>query len=139
MDDILAPLQNAFEGQIVFFAPLPSSFHTTPSIPQYPFARSEPQLPELPANYHSPQDFHGQRLADILSTVLLIISGAVSFLTGYIYKDIYLTLWTGLAGTLLTALVVIPPWPMYNQHPEKWLGTARKGGPTVLVDGVKVA
>ncbi|KAJ5364710.1 microsomal signal peptidase subunit SPC12 [Penicillium cataractarum] len=102
MDNILAPLQDAFEGQI---------------------------------------DFHGQRLAELLSTVLLIIFGAISFLVGYIYKDIHLTLWTGLGGTLFTALVVVPPWPFYNQNPEKWFGsvTGKVGGARVVVDGVKVA
>ncbi|KAJ5910993.1 uncharacterized protein N7473_000296 [Penicillium subrubescens] len=101
MDNILAPLQDAFEGQI---------------------------------------DFHGQRLAELLSTVLLIISGALSFLIGYIYKDIHLTLWTGLGGTLFTALVVVPPWPIYNRNPEVWFGgKAKVGGVGVVVDGVKVA
>ncbi|GFF21929.1 putative microsomal signal peptidase subunit SPC12 [Aspergillus udagawae] len=108
MDDILAPIQDAFEGQI---------------------------------------DFHGQRIAELLSTALLIISGLSSFLKvaafliGYIYEDIHLTLWTGLAGTLVTALAVIPPWPMYNKHPEKWLvpTTGSEGGPGIMVDGVKVA
>ncbi|KAJ5466728.1 Microsomal signal peptidase Spc12 [Penicillium diatomitis] len=83
MDDILRPLQDAFEGQII-----------------------------------------------------------ISFLTGYIYKDIHLTLWTGLAGTLFTALVVVPPWPFYNRHPEKWVGglaTRTTGSHGVVVDGVKVA
>ncbi|QKX60832.1 uncharacterized protein TRUGW13939_07978 [Talaromyces rugulosus] len=90
-------------------------------------------------------DFHGQRLAEILSTVLLIISGAVAFLVGFIQKDIYLTLWIGLAGTAFTALVVIPPWSFYNQNPQPWLGSAAaaKGGacrniPGIIVDGVKV-
>ncbi|OQD70449.1 hypothetical protein PENDEC_c023G07101 [Penicillium decumbens] len=102
MDELLAPLQDAFEGQI---------------------------------------DFHGQRLAEILSTVLLIISGAVSFVVGYIYKDIHLTLWIGLAGTLFTGLAVIPPWPIYNQNPERWLNSTdgKANTPRVLVDGVKVA
>ncbi|GFF22449.1 putative microsomal signal peptidase subunit SPC12 [Aspergillus udagawae] len=102
MDDILAPIQDAFEGQI---------------------------------------DFHGQRIAELLSTALLIISGVAAFLIGYIYEDIHLTLWTGLAGTLVTALAVIPPWPMYNKHPEKWLvpTTGSEGGPGIMVDGVKVA
>ncbi|KAL4868500.1 hypothetical protein BDV12DRAFT_169544 [Aspergillus spectabilis] len=102
MDDILAPLQDAFEGQI---------------------------------------DFHGQGITEILSTVLLIISGVVASFVGYIFQDIFLTLWSGLAGILITALVVIPPWPFYNQHPEKWLvplpGGA--GGAGIVVDGVKVA
>ncbi|KAJ5693366.1 hypothetical protein N7462_002789 [Penicillium macrosclerotiorum] len=102
MDELLAPLQDVFEGQI---------------------------------------DFHGQRLAELLSTVLLIISGAVSFVVGYIYKDIHLTLWIGLGGTLFTAFVVVPPWPIYNQNPEKWQGATggKAGGPRVVVDGVKVA
>jgi signal peptidase complex subunit 1 len=102
MDELLAPLQDAFEGQI---------------------------------------DFHGQRLAEILSTVLLILSGAISFVVGYIYKDIHLTLWIGLGGTLFTAFVVIPPWPVYNQNPERWLNSAggKAGAPKVIVDGVKVA
>lgn len=65
---------------------------------------------------------------------------AVSFVVGYIYKDIHLTLWLGLAGTLFTGLVVVPPWPIYNKNPEKWLVPAGKTGSTnVLVDGVKVA
>ncbi|EAL92014.2 signal peptidase complex subunit 1 [Aspergillus fumigatus Af293] len=102
MDDILAPIQDAFEGQI---------------------------------------DFYGQRIAELLSTALLIISGVAAFLIGYIYEDIHLTLWTGLAGTLVTALAVIPPWPMYNKHPEKWLVpmTGSADGPGIMVDGVKVA
>lgn len=63
---------------------------------------------------------------------------AISFLVGFIYKDIHLTLWIGLGGTLFTGLVVVPPWPLFNQNPEKWLIPAGKGGPRVLVDGVKV-
>ncbi|KAJ5736573.1 uncharacterized protein N7483_001698 [Penicillium malachiteum] len=101
MDELLAPIRDALEGQI---------------------------------------DFHGQRLAELLSTVLLVISGIVSFLVGYIYKDIYLTLWVGLGGTVFTALVVVPPWPFYNQNPEKWFNKSKKSGnPRVVVDGVKVA
>ncbi|BDD61976.1 hypothetical protein MPDQ_005079 [Monascus purpureus] len=82
-------------------------------------------------------DFHGQRIAEILCTVLLVISGAVAFVAGYIYQDIHLTLWLGLVGTILTALIVIPPWPIYNRNPEKWLtpGTGKIGGAGILVDG----
>ncbi|KAL4787785.1 microsomal signal peptidase 12 kDa subunit-domain-containing protein [Aspergillus varians] len=99
MDDILSPIQDAFEGQI---------------------------------------DFHGQQITETLSTALLILSGVVAFLAGYIFQDIHLTLWTGLAGTFITGLAVIPPWPFYNKHPEKWLVPVA-GGTGVVVDGVKVA
>ncbi|KAL2013483.1 hypothetical protein VTN00DRAFT_1008 [Thermoascus crustaceus] len=101
MDDLLAPLQDVFEGQI---------------------------------------DFHGQRIAEILYTTLLVLSGAVAFVVGYLYEDIFLTLWIGLAGTALTALVVIPPWPIFNKHPEKWFAPAgaKVGGTGIVVDGVKI-
>ncbi|KAE8132210.1 putative microsomal signal peptidase subunit SPC12 [Aspergillus pseudotamarii] len=102
MDDVLASVQDIFEGQI---------------------------------------DFHGQHMAEILSTALLILSGVVAFLAGYIYRDLHLTLWVGLAGTLVTGLAVIPPWPVYNKSPEKWLvsSAGRVGGARVMVDGTKVA
>ncbi|KAL6235452.1 hypothetical protein BDW75DRAFT_209505 [Aspergillus navahoensis] len=99
MDDLLAPIQDAFEGQI---------------------------------------DFHGQQTTEILSTVLLIISGVAAFLVGYVFQDIHLTLWAGLAGTLCTGLIVIPPWPFYIKHPEKWL-IPSAGGTGVVVDGVRIA
>ncbi|KAL4902439.1 microsomal signal peptidase 12 kDa subunit-domain-containing protein [Aspergillus multicolor] len=106
------------------------------------------------------QDFHGQQITELLSTALLVISGVsllyllcsselcalltvvdlkvTAFFVGYIYEDIHLTLWAGLAGTLVTGLVVIPPWPFYNKHPENWL-VPFAGGAGVVVDGVKVA
>ena len=45
---------------------------------------------------------------------------------GYVQQDIYLTLWVGLGGTLLTMLAVVPPWPVYNQHPQRWLPSGKK-------------
>ncbi|KAK2785028.1 hypothetical protein FQN52_008750 [Onygenales sp. PD_12] len=80
-------------------------------------------------------DFHGQHIAEILCTVLISVSAIIAFLAGYINQDVHLTLWIGLAGTLLTVLVVVPPWPVYNRHPEPWL-IAGAGG--VGVGGIVV-
>jgi signal peptidase complex subunit 1 len=101
MDNLLAPLRDAFEGQI---------------------------------------DFQGQRLTELLSTVLLALSGVIAFVVGFIYQEIYFTLWILLAGVVLTALVIIPPWPVYNKHPEKWLVPAGgiAGAVGIVVDGAKV-
>ncbi|KAI8954611.1 microsomal signal peptidase 12 kDa subunit-domain-containing protein [Xylaria longipes] len=66
-------------------------------------------------------DFQGQKLAEILATVLLSIVGAISFLVGFFLQDIALALKIGLGGTALTFLVIVPPWPFFNQHPVKWL------------------
>ncbi|PYH40659.1 signal peptidase complex subunit 1 [Aspergillus saccharolyticus JOP 1030-1] len=102
MDNLLASIQEALEGQI---------------------------------------DYQGQQMAELLSTVLLIIWGIIAFFVGYIQQDIHLTLWVGLAGTAATGLVVIPPWPMYNKSPERWLKPTTAGARVkgVTVDGVKVA
>src|SRR2546421_28021 len=69
-----------------------------------------------------------------------VILQVVAFVAGYLYQDVYVTLWIGLAGTALTAMVVVPPWPIYNTHPEKWLN-ARGGGigtTGIVVHGLKV-
>ncbi|KAI0871492.1 microsomal signal peptidase 12 kDa subunit-domain-containing protein [Hypoxylon argillaceum] len=66
-------------------------------------------------------DFEGQKLAEILATLLLSIVGAVSFLVGFFLQDISLALKIGLGGTALTFLAVVPPWPFFNQHTVKWL------------------
>ncbi|KAK6075381.1 microsomal signal peptidase 12kDa subunit [Seiridium cupressi] len=66
-------------------------------------------------------DFEGQKLAELLATVLLASVGVVSFLVGFFLQNITLALKVGLAGTALTFLVVVPPWPFFNKHPVKWL------------------
>ncbi|KAF2087550.1 SPC12-domain-containing protein [Saccharata proteae CBS 121410] len=72
-------------------------------------------------------DFDGQRLAELLTTALLTTAGIVAFLTGYFTQDIALTLWIGLAGAVLTFVVVVPPWPFFNKNPVTWL-PALQGG-----------
>lgn len=66
----------------------------------------------------------------------------VALITGYVQQDIYLTLWVGLGGTLLTMLAVVPPWPFYNQHPRRWLPSGRATGSLpqggIVIGGKKV-
>jgi len=83
-------------------------------------------------------DFDGQRLAEGISTAVLSISSAVALIIGFIQQDIYLVMWIGLAGTVLAMLLVVPPWPVFNQHPQPWLGskvTLPPGG--IVVGGGK--
>lgn len=54
-------------------------------------------------------------------------------------QDIKLTLYIGLAGTAITFLAVVPPWPMYNKNPEPWLSShSTTSGIQIDVDGQKV-
>ncbi|KAI9847827.1 MAG: hypothetical protein M1837_001720 [Sclerophora amabilis] len=84
-------------------------------------------------------DFEGQRLAELLITTLLAITGAVAFLVGYVLQDLHLSLYTGLAGTLLSFLVVVPPWPYFNRHPVNWLSSGKGiSGVGIEMDGKKI-
>ncbi|KAI9772887.1 MAG: hypothetical protein M1840_008769 [Geoglossum simile] len=91
-------------------------------------------------------DFEGQRLADSLTTALLILSGVLAFIIGIVTQEIYLASYIGLGGVALTFLVVLPPWPFFNRNPIQWLppqgasgrpkGVLGTGG--IEVDGKKV-
>jgi len=85
-------------------------------------------------------DFEGQRLAELLSTVILIVAGGISFLVGYIQQDAKLTLFIGLGGAVLAFLVVVPPWPYFNSHPVKWLPKRLKHSEItgIQLDGKKI-
>ena len=67
------------------------------------------------------------------------MSQLIAFLLGYLQQDIRLTLWIGLGGTALAFFMVVPPWPAYNELPERWL-PAENGisGAGIEVDGKKV-
>ena len=62
---------------------------------------------------------------------------ALSFIVGYFLQDIKLAVYIALGGTALTFLAIIPPWPFFNQHPQKWLpiggGSAAPAIPQTLV------
>lgn len=65
------------------------------------------------------------------------MSQAITFLVGYFLQDIKLTLQLGLGGSVLTALVVVPPWPFFNKNPVKWLPVAGSeiASRRIMVDG----
>ena len=58
---------------------------------------------------------------------------------GFAEQNIYYTVWVGLGGAALTFLVVVPPWPLFNQSSESWL-PPRHGlqDLNIEVDGQKV-
>ncbi|KAF2484476.1 microsomal signal peptidase 12 kDa subunit-domain-containing protein [Neohortaea acidophila] len=71
--------------------------------------------------YEGEIDFQGQRLAELLQNLLLSISGVIAFLVGFTTQNIIHSLYIGLGGTALTFLIVVPPWPWYNQKAEAFL------------------
>ncbi|KAK6349769.1 hypothetical protein TWF696_006045 [Orbilia brochopaga] len=88
-------------------------------------------------------DFKGQKLADQITTYTLSIAAFLAFIVGFVAQDIRLTLYIGLAGTALTFLAVVPPWPIYNQNPVQFLAVASSaaggsGVGSVVVGGQEV-
>lgn len=65
----------------------------------------------------------------------------ISFFVGFVSQDIKLALYIGLAGTALTFLVVVPPWPFFKQHPVQWLlaaGSQSAAEQAALAHGITV-
>ncbi|KAL8908435.1 MAG: hypothetical protein Q9171_005454 [Xanthocarpia ochracea] len=84
-------------------------------------------------------DFEGQKLTELFSTFILAVTGLLAFILGFSQGNIWTTLWIGLGGTALTFLLVVPPYPIYNENPENWL-RANSGisGSGIEVDGKKI-
>ncbi|OJA14647.1 hypothetical protein AZE42_02673 [Rhizopogon vesiculosus] len=66
-------------------------------------------------------DFNGQKKADDIVRVVLITSTLLSFVVGFTLSSLKITLSTFALSTVALSLVVLPPWPMFNKHPVKWL------------------
>ncbi|KAF9233904.1 microsomal signal peptidase 12kDa subunit [Melanogaster broomeanus] len=66
-------------------------------------------------------DFHGEKKADDIVRIVLISSTVFSFVLGFALGSLRVTMGTFALSTLVLSLVVLPPWPMYNKHPVKWL------------------
>ncbi|KIY70608.1 microsomal signal peptidase 12 kDa subunit [Cylindrobasidium torrendii FP15055 ss-10] len=71
-------------------------------------------------------DFHGQALVELIAKAWLVVAAVVSFVVGWWFQSLRLTLVAYGASTLILAVVVLPPWPMYNKHPVKWLPVKEK-------------
>jgi len=66
-------------------------------------------------------DFAGQALVDLVSRVVLASSTVLAFGVGFALQDIRITFAIMGLSTLTMALLLLPPWPMFNRHPVKWL------------------
>ncbi|KAI9496186.1 microsomal signal peptidase 12kDa subunit [Zychaea mexicana] len=70
-------------------------------------------------------DFEGQKLADQLTHLILISFAAIGFVAGYALESLLVTVGVFAVGLFLAAVLVLPPWPMYNRNPQKWLASTK--------------
>lgn len=65
-------------------------------------------------------DFKGQKQSEKLSQRMLIAFAVVSFLVGYAKSSFGLMMSLYGLGLLVTFLVTVPNWPIFNKNPIQW-------------------
>ena len=66
-------------------------------------------------------DFEGQSLAEKLYRILLVIFTIIAMIVSYITQQLSHGVYILCGGLILTLLVCLPSWPMYNRQQLKWL------------------
>jgi len=69
-------------------------------------------------------DWQGQKVAEQLMQILLLVSAVIAFITGYFVGSFQMMILVYAGGVVLTALMVVPNWPFFNRHPLNWLDPA---------------
>ncbi|XP_043934815.1 signal peptidase complex subunit 1 [Protopterus annectens] len=65
-------------------------------------------------------DFKGQKLAEHIFQIIIVVSAVIGFAYGYMIEQFGWTVYVVLAGFAVSCLLTLPPWPMYRRHPLKW-------------------
>ena len=66
-------------------------------------------------------DFEGQALAEKLYRILLVIFTIIAMIVSYMTQQLSHGVYILCGGLILTLLVCLPSWPMYNRQQLKWL------------------
>ncbi|ETN24249.1 hypothetical protein PPTG_00657 [Phytophthora nicotianae INRA-310] len=69
-------------------------------------------------------DYKGQARAETLLVVCFVVICTPAWIYGYFQQDFSYPFQAWVAATVLSALLVLPNWPIYNRNPIKWLPSA---------------
>lgn len=69
-------------------------------------------------------DWQGQKLAEQLMQIMMVVFAIGAFLIGYFMGSFQLMVFIYAGGVVLTTLITIPNWPFFNHHPLKWLDSS---------------
>ncbi|KAK9453785.1 microsomal signal peptidase 12kDa subunit [Dipodascopsis uninucleata] len=75
----------------------------------------------IPSFLEGSIDFEGQRLADNLTYYFLTASGVFALAAGYFSNNISICVYIASLLFVFGFVLVVFPWPFYNQHPVKFL------------------
>lgn len=73
-------------------------------------------LQEISKQLVFPIDYPSQQKLTDRTHYLIILSGIIAFIYGYIKQSIYQLLISYVIGILITGLIIIPSYPMYNKQ-----------------------
>ncbi|CAH8438363.1 unnamed protein product [Dicrocoelium dendriticum] len=65
-------------------------------------------------------DYKGQRKAEWCLYIIIAIFFLIGFPLGYCKEMLSISIYTVLIGTVVAAVVVLPPWPCYRRNPLNW-------------------
>ncbi|VDO65027.1 unnamed protein product [Heligmosomoides polygyrus] len=75
-------------------------------------------LPEPLKRFSTHMDFAGQKTAERVFQVIIVLAGIIGFLVGFATQQLSHAIYTVLAGAALSALIVLPPWPfLFRKNP----------------------
>ncbi|PAA85939.1 hypothetical protein BOX15_Mlig009815g1 [Macrostomum lignano] len=77
-------------------------------------------LTDLTSRIPTHMDFEGQRRAERTFQFVLAIFGLAGLAWGYICQQFSQTVLILAAGFALSALLTLPPWPMYRRSQLRW-------------------
>ncbi|KAI0251681.1 microsomal signal peptidase [Lactifluus subvellereus] len=78
-------------------------------------------MPSLQQYFEGKIDFEGQKLVERITHYAVIELAIFCFFIGFLFQSIKVTFGILSLGITVILVVVIPPWPMFNQHPVTWL------------------
>eukprot|EP01038_Epipyxis_sp_PR26KG_P011247 gene11247-15091_t len=66
-------------------------------------------------------DYKGQQLSEYIYSILTILFGAIAWIIGYVKGDFVITFYGWSIGLILSLVLCIPDWPMFNRSKVTWL------------------
>ena len=74
-------------------------------------------------------DFKGQKLAEQICFLLILVSGGVGFFCGFLLQSFRLMMQIYSAGVVVALVATVPDWPWYNRNPLKWRKPVSQAAP----------
>ncbi|EJD74598.1 hypothetical protein LOAG_18105 [Loa loa] len=65
-------------------------------------------------------DFVGQRRAERIFQVILVLAAVIGYGIGYVTQQLSYAIYTVFCGFILSCILVIPPWPYLRRNPIHW-------------------